>query len=59
VTLAALVANLLIVMLALRFAEGLAARIGATTMRAISRLVALLLAAIAINLIRRGWQASG
>ena len=32
--------------------------IGATTMRAISRLVALLLAAIAINLIRRGWQGS-
>ena len=57
ITLTALVTNLLIIWLALRFATTISRRIGATAMRAISRFVALLLAAIAINLIRRGWQA--
>jgi multiple antibiotic resistance protein len=56
ITLTALISNLLIVVLALRSAETLARLIGATAMRAVSRLVALLLAAIAVNLIRRGWQ---
>jgi multiple antibiotic resistance protein len=58
-TLSALIANLLIVWVALRFAEPIAKRIGATAMRGISRIVALLLAAIAVNLIRRGWQGAG
>lgn len=55
-TLAALVVNLGLVMLALRLAEPLARVVGVTAMRAFSRIVALLLAAIAVNLIRRGWQ---
>jgi multiple antibiotic resistance protein len=59
ITLSALMVNLAIVFVSLRFAEGIARRIGPTAMRAISRIVALLLAAIAINLIRRGWQAAG
>lgn len=58
ITLSALVLNLAIIWVALRFADALSRKIGATTMRAISRFVALLLAAIAVNLIRRGWQAS-
>jgi multiple antibiotic resistance protein len=56
ITLAALIANLALVLLALRMAEPLARIIGVTGMRAFSRIVALLLAAIAVNLIRRGWQ---
>lgn len=58
ITLSALVVNLAIIWVALRFAEVLSRKLGATAMRAISRFVALLLAAIAVNLIRRGWQAS-
>jgi multiple antibiotic resistance protein len=58
ITLSALITNLLIMAVALRSAETLARWIGATAMRAVSRLVALLLAAIAVNLIRRGWQAA-
>ena len=58
ITLSALIVNLAIIWAALRFAEVLSRKIGATAMRAISRFVALLLAAIAVNLIRRGWQAS-
>jgi multiple antibiotic resistance protein len=56
VTLAALLANLALVWIALRLAEPLSRLIGVTGMRAFSRIVALLLAAIAVNLIRRGWQ---
>lgn len=58
ITLSALIVNLVIIWVALRFADVLSQKIGATAMRAISRFVALLLAAIAVNLIRRGWQAS-
>ncbi|RYD85108.1 MAG: MarC family protein [Verrucomicrobiaceae bacterium] len=56
ITLTALVSNLVIIWFALRFSEAISHKIGATAMRAISRFVALLLAAIAINLIRRGIQ---
>lgn len=57
-TISALVTNLVIIWFALRFAETLSRLVGATALRAISRFVALLLAAIAVNLIRRGWQGS-
>jgi len=56
VTLCALIANLLIVVAALAGAEPLSRLLGVTTLRAVSRIIALLLAAIAVNLIRRGWQ---
>jgi multiple antibiotic resistance protein len=59
ITLSALIANLVIIWVALHSAEALSRKIGATAMRAISRFVALLLAAIAVNLIRRGLQATG
>lgn len=54
-TLIALAANLLLVMLAFSQADRIGRTIGATGMRAISKIVSLLLAAIAINMIRRGW----
>ncbi len=58
-TLTALIANLIVVFLALRGAGALSRLIGVTALRAVSRIVALLLAAIAVNLIRRGWQSQG
>ena len=57
ITLAALVVNLLLVALAFAQGERLVRLIGPTGMRAISKIVSLLLAAIAISLIRRGWGA--
>ena len=54
--LAALLINLLIVALAFYFADGLARIVGKTGLRAISKIIALLLAAIAVSMIRRGWQ---
>ena len=57
ITLAALIANLILVGTALRFSEQLARGVGLRAMRALSRIVALLLAAIAVHMIRRGWQA--
>jgi multiple antibiotic resistance protein len=54
-TLIALAANLLIVVMAFAFSERLARLIGTTGLRAISKIISLLLAAIAINMIRRGW----
>lgn len=54
VTLAALVANLVIVVLAFVYSEKLGAWIGGTGMRAISKIISLLLAAIAIAMVRRG-----
>ena len=56
VALAGLVANLVLVVLALHYSEWLGRRIGATGMRAISKIVSMLLAAIAISMIRRGWS---
>ncbi len=54
-TLLALAANLGLVMAALFNAHKLSALVGPTGLRAISKIVALLLAAIAISMIRRGW----
>lgn len=54
-TLAALAANLLLVVLAFLYSDLLARLIGQTGLRAISKIIALLLAAIAISMIRRGW----
>lgn len=56
VALAALVANLVLVVLAFRFSDQLGRRIGATGLRAISKIISMLLAAIAVNMIRRGWN---
>jgi multiple antibiotic resistance protein len=53
--LAGLIANLVIVILAFRFSDVLGRKIGSTGLRAISKIIAMLLAAIAINMIRRGW----
>lgn len=54
VTLAALAANLVLVILTFRYSDQLNRVIGATGMRAISKIIAMLLAAIAVNMIRRG-----
>ena len=50
----ALAANLVLVVLAFVFSDRLGRLIGATGMRAISKIVSLLLAAIAVNMIRHG-----
>ena len=57
VTLAALVANLGLVVLAFAFSDQLGRRIGATGLRAISKIIAMLLAAIAVHMIRQGFAA--
>ncbi len=54
VSLVALAANLVLVALAFRYSEKLGALIGRTGLRAISKIISLLLAAIAVNMIRRG-----
>jgi multiple antibiotic resistance protein len=56
VTLVALAANLLLVVLALHYSEWLGRKVGATGMRAISKIIAMLLAAIAVSMIRQGWK---
>lgn len=55
-TLVALAANLAIVAIVLCNAERFTRWMGRQGLRGVSKLVALLLAAIAISLIRRGWQ---
>jgi multiple antibiotic resistance protein len=55
VALTALGANLILVMLAFAYSEKLGRLIGTTGLRAISKIVAMLLAAIAVNMIRQGW----
>jgi len=55
VTLAALAANLVLVVLAFAYSEWLGRRIGPTGMRAISKIISMLLAAIAVSMVRRGW----
>jgi multiple antibiotic resistance protein len=55
-TLVALAVNLGLVILAFAYSEKLGQLIGSTGMRAISKIIALLLAAIAVNMIRRGWK---
>jgi multiple antibiotic resistance protein len=54
VTLVALVANLVLVVLAFAYSDWLGRKISATGMRAISKIISLLLAAIAVNMIRHG-----
>jgi multiple antibiotic resistance protein len=54
VTLVALVANLALVILALRYSEWLGRKISATGLRAISKIISMLLAAIAVSMIRQG-----
>lgn len=56
ITLAALVVNLALVALAFAYSEKLCRLIGATGMRAISKIISMLLAAIAVNMIRHGWN---
>jgi multiple antibiotic resistance protein len=55
-TLVSLIVNLAIVAIALCNAERFARLMGRQGLRGISKIIALLLAAIAISLIRRGWQ---
>ncbi len=55
ITLVALAANLTLVVFALHYSEWLGRKIGPTGMRAISKIVSMLLAAIAVSMIRRGW----
>jgi multiple antibiotic resistance protein len=57
-TLVSLFANLALVALALCNAERFTRWIGKQGLRGISKIIALLLAAIAISLIRRGWRGS-
>lgn len=54
VAFAALVANLVIVVLAFAFSEKIGRIISPTGMRAISKIISMLLAAIAVNMIRQG-----
>jgi multiple antibiotic resistance protein len=56
VTLTSLVVNLALVALAFWNAEWFARWVGKQGLRGVSKIVALLLAAIAVSLIRRGWQ---
>jgi multiple antibiotic resistance protein len=56
-TLISLLLNLCIVAVALCQAERFARWMGKQGLRGVSKLIALLLAAIAVSLIRRGWQA--
>ncbi len=54
IILVALAANLALVVLALHYSEWLGRKIGATGLRAISKIIAMLLAAIAVGMIRQG-----
>jgi multiple antibiotic resistance protein len=54
VTLVALAANLALVMIALHYSDWFARKVSATGMRAISKIISMLLAAIAVSMIRQG-----
>ena len=54
ITLVALDANLVLVVLALHYSAWLGRKIGPTGLRAISKIIAMLLAAIAVSMIRQG-----
>lgn len=56
VTLVALAANLVLVVLALHYSDWLGRRVGPTGMRAISKIISMLLAAIAVAMIRQGFR---
>ena len=55
-TLMALLLNLLLVGIGFRYADYFTMRMGQQGMKGVSKLISLLLAAIAVSLIRRGWQ---
>lgn len=55
-TLLSLFVNLLIVGVSFRYADYVAKALGKQGMNGVSKLISLLLAAIAVSLIRRGWQ---
>ncbi len=55
ITLVALVVNLALCALAFVYSDWLGRKIGSTGLRAISKIISMLLAAIAVNMIRRGW----
>lgn len=57
-TLTSLLINLALVAIALCQANRVAKLLGKPGLRGVSKLIALLLAAIAVSLIRRGWQAA-
>jgi multiple antibiotic resistance protein len=57
IALAALLANLVLVVLAFAYSEKLGRWIGPTGLRAISKIIAMLLAAIAVAMIRQGLKA--
>lgn len=54
ITLVALAANLILIVLAFAYSAALGRRIGATGLRAISKIISMLLAAIAVSMIRHG-----
>jgi Multiple antibiotic transporter len=58
-TLASLLVNLALVALAFWNADRFARWMGMQGLRGVSKIVALLLAAIAVSLVRRGWNAPG
>ena len=55
-TLGSLVVNLVLVQIGFRYARRVEALMGRQGLNGVSKLIALLLAAIAVSLIRRGWQ---
>ena len=55
-TISSLVVNLLLVEVGFRYARRIEAVLGKQGLAGVSKLIALLLAAIAVSLIRRGWQ---
>ena len=56
-TILSLLVNLLLVEVGFRYARRIEALLGKQGLAGVSKLIALLLAAIAVSLIRRGWQA--
>jgi multiple antibiotic resistance protein len=56
VILVALAVNLTIVIFALHCSEWFGRKVGLTGLRAISKIISMLLAAIAVSMIRRGWS---
>jgi multiple antibiotic resistance protein len=56
IVLTALAANLVLVVLAFAYSDKLGRIVGAMGMRAISKIISMLLAAIAVNMIRQGWK---
>ncbi len=57
-TIGSLLVNLLLVQVGFRYARRVEALMGKQGLNGVSKLIALLLAAIAVSLIRRGWQTS-